>query len=149
MRVHTVLITALVAALVAGCSSSGPTGQATTAPPAPSPSVIGSVSPSRSGGPPKMPTNYTAASAIGHAIFITPKGLVPRELIAGINKSVVFWNETSQPLAVTFLNYGDAVTSGSIPPNGSWTFHSRYDISIIYATGPRPAFRGNLQYQPV
>jgi len=111
---------------------------------------VGTATPPSPGQTPKVVvTGGNTQYALGHTAYITDSGFAPVHLVAGVNKPVVFWNATSQPQQIRFLNAGSPLASPVIPAGGSWAFKPNLTLSLIYALVDRPSPKGYLQIAPV
>jgi hypothetical protein len=66
----------------------------------------------------------------GQTICVTSKGVAPVWLVALQNQPVTWRNETSAPVSITFV--AGKVTSGPIPPNGTWSYTPKLPLSLAY-----------------
>ena len=66
----------------------------------------------------------------GQTICLTSKGIEPVWLVSLQNKPITWRNETSKPLSIAFV--AGKVTSGPIPPHGTWTYTPKLPLSLAY-----------------
>jgi hypothetical protein len=66
----------------------------------------------------------------GQTICVTSKGVEPVWLVSLQNHPVTWRNETSAPLSITFV--AGKVTSGPIPPHGTWSYTPKLPLSLAY-----------------
>jgi hypothetical protein len=86
---------------------------------------------------------------LGNRIFITASGFEPSHLLAGIDYKITFVNASSAPQGIRFVNFGNEIQSGDIPPGEGWVYEPKTAGSIIYSLTSPPYFKGYLQIQLV
>src|SRR5262249_21687098 len=88
----------------------------------------------------------------GSTVTITPRGFVPRELVAVVNVPIRFVNHTGVVQRVQFEHSRDSSGalrhSDAIAPGGSWSYTPTSWESATYHSVDRPAQRGQIQIQP-
>lgn len=82
----------------------------------------------------------------GQRVEITATGAVPRQLVAIVDTPITWENTTDGPQTVTFDN--GTVSSGPIPPGGSWSHTPDASVSIAYHTTAAPDQQAVVQVEP-
>ena len=151
MRIRTAVAAASVAALLAvGCGgsprASGPrAGSASAA--ATDPSGESAPSTSAASGGRTDPTTIDPDTDFGQTILITRAGFRPAWLLALPAEDVTWENQTGRTWTVAFDH--QQVTSGPIPPGGTWRWSSATPLSVTYHAVQEPRMTGRLQLQTV
>ncbi len=79
----------------------------------------------------------------GLTVQITPQGFHPAVLIAECCKTITWKNLLDTAVTVTFDH--QRVSSGQIPPGGTWTFTPPNMQALTYHADGRPDFHGAIQ----
>jgi hypothetical protein len=140
---HPTVIVALVLLCVSACShapepslrspTSGSSGALTTSPPSashPRESVTAGPDPSFD---------------LGQDIVVSPSGVAPAWLVARVGTPIVFRNETSGIVTVTFADV-DA-SSGPIAAGGIWSYEYPSIISLTYRVTGAVDATGSIQVE--
>ncbi len=83
---------------------------------------------------------------VGDRVEITKSGFRPELLVALVERDITWTNTTNEPQSVEFDNTD--VSSGAIPPGGTWVYRPDASVSITYHNGHRPSMKGALQIEP-
>ncbi len=114
--------------------SAGPSTAATTATPSPSSERSAAEREAESPDP-----NFD----FGFTVQITADGFHPYQLVALCCQAITWKNLTDATQTVAFDHL--LVTSGPIPPGGTWVFVPKNVESISYHAGTKPSMRGVVQ----
>lgn len=70
--------------------------------------------------------------AYGNFVTFTDSGFQPHTLLAPFDTPIVWRNATSGPVTIRFDNFGESISSGPIPPGGTWSFNPHSEMSLAY-----------------
>ena len=82
----------------------------------------------------------------GQRIEITNDAFVPAQLIAVVDRPVVWTNKSTKPVEVVFDS--GTVHSGTIAPGGTFSYTSDAAVSVTYHAMGRPDMKAAIQFEP-
>jgi len=113
----------------------------------PSASVQPSPVPLQSAADPNVRESASAAPDFdtGHTVHLTQVGIQPKALVSQCCSPIVFKNETSAAVSVTFDV--SKKSSGPIAPGATWQWIPPNPESVVYHLGTNVAQRGSIQIE--
>ena len=119
-----VLVMTVLGLTLAACTSSNGPGDRPSSKPSASPDPTSS----------PLQDHGNGSFAYGSFVTFSSAGFRPKTLLSPMGTPIVWRNTVNGPIVVHFDNYGEPITSGSIPPGGTWSFNPNAQLSIAYHT---------------